>query len=234
MNSDLVSCTDQLGAAETLAPRTSRPRILITGACRGIGLRCAEALAGRGAELLLCDIDVSGLDQVADRLGAGARYRCDVASEASVASLADEVLGRFASLDMVINAAGGGYARTLGMYRVSRALMPALLVGAHKLLINVPPSPRDSDAPAFPYASSRQAFHRLSSALAFEARETPVEVLIACPAKRRLMPVAPDPNAGTWAESCDLRRPSADDLATLAWQVASLLDGQMTARRQAG
>lgn len=234
MNSDLVSFADQLGAAKTPAPRYGRPRILITGACRGIGLRCAEALAGRGAELLLCDIDAASLQEVADRLGASARYLCDVASEASVSRLAAEVSDGFASLDMVINAAGGGYARTLGMYRVSRALMPVLLEGTHKLLVNVPPSPRDSDAPAFPYASSRLAFYRLSSALAFEARGTAIAVLIACPAKRRLTPVAPDPNAGTWAESYDLRRPSEDDMATLAWQVASLFDSQAAAQRHAG
>jgi len=224
--------TDQNGAAHRLALQGKRPLILITGACRGIGLRCAEALAGRGAELLLCDIDATSLEEVADRLGTGEKWLCDVASEESVSSLADRVTERFSSMDMVINAAGGGYARTLGMYRVSRALLPALGRGTNKLLVNVPPSPRDSDEPAFPYASSRLAFHRLSSALAFEARGTPISVYIACPAKHRLMPVAPDPNAGSWTESCDLRQPSDNDLTALAWQVAALLDEHRDMKRQ--
>lgn len=207
---------------------------MITGACRGVGHRCAEALGARGAELLLCDIDGVRLREAADTLGAAAQFVCDVAAEASVANFATDVLDRYASLDMVINAAGGGYARTLGMYRVSRALMPALRRGAHKLLVNVPPSPQDADTPTFPYASSRLAFHRLSSALALEARGTSIAVLIACPAKRRLMQVLPDPNAGTWAEACDLRRPSREDVLTLAWQVASLLDGNAASKRHAG
>ena len=231
---DLVPRIDLIGSAKSLAPIMCRPRILISGACRGIGLRSAEALAERGAELLLCDIDAGRVLELAERLGAAASYPRDVSSETSVSSMADDLLGRFGSLDMLINAAGGGYARTLGMYRVSRALMPALRAGGHKLLVNVPPSAGDADAPAFPYASSRLAFHRLSSALAFEARGTSIAVMIACPAKRRLTTVYPDPNAGSWAESCDLRRPSEDDLATLAWQVASLLDGRPAIQRHAG
>jgi len=59
-------------------------------------------------------------------------------------------------------------------------------------------------------------------------------VMIACPARRRLLPVLPDPNAGSWAESSDLKRPSEEDIATLAWQVAALLDGASVASRRAG
>ena len=221
----------QNGAANTIAVAGKRPLVLITGACRGIGLRCAEALAARGAELILCDIDEARLDQVAERLGVEFSVPCNVASEASVASLTAQLAERSASLDMIINAAGGGYARTLGMYRVSRALTPALHEGEYKLIVNVPPSPRDADTPAFPYASSRLAFHRLSSALAFEARSTPVSIFIACAARRRLTPVVPDPNAGSWAEANDLRDPSDDDLTTLAWQISSLLDEHRTVRR---
>lgn len=210
------------------------PRVLITGACRGFGHHCAEALSQRGAELLLSDIDASRLADLADTLGAAARFPCDVASETSVAAMADDLMGQFPSLDMIVNAAGGGYARTLGMYRVSRALIPALVRGTQKLLVNAPPSPRDAATPAFPYASSRLAFHRLSSALALEARGTGISVLIACPAKRRLIPVFRDPNAGTWADNSDLHRPSEDDMLSLAWQVASLLDRRAVSKRNAG
>lgn len=209
------------------------PRVLITGACRGVGHSCAEALAARGAELVLCDNDMPGLIEAADVLGADCRH-CDVSSDASVASLAADIAKQYASLDMVINAAGGGYERTLGTYRVSRALIPLLQRGALKLLLNVPPPVADAGMAIFPYASSRLAFSRLSAALAFEARGTSITVLIGCPKERRLAQVLPDPNAGTWVETCDLGRPDREDVLTLAWQVASLV-GRHTAReRHAG
>lgn len=208
-------------------------RILITGAGRGFGRTCAEVLASRGVELILCDKNMPALFEVAETLAA-ACFFCDVASEDSVARFAAELSAQYASLDMVINAAGGGYARTLGMYRMSRALMPMLRRSRHKLLLNIPPSPAEAEAAIFPYASSRLAFNRLSSALAFEARGTSVTVLIGCPRTRRLTQVLPDSNAGTWIEACDLARPNQGDVLTLAWQVAALIGRNAVGRLHAG
>lgn len=151
-----------------------------------------------------------------------------------MAAFAAELLGQRDSLDMIINAAGGGYERTLGMYRVSRALMGALQRGGHGLLVNVPPSPQDADAPAFPYASSRLAFQRLSSALAFEARGTDISVLVACPGKRELIHAMADPDAGTWVENHHLFRPSDEDNLAMACEVALLLDDGPAPALQAG
>jgi NAD(P)-dependent dehydrogenase (short-subunit alcohol dehydrogenase family) len=215
-------------------PRREHPIVLITGAGRGVGRACAEALAERGAELILCDNDAEALAEVADAVGAACQISCDVASEASVASFAATMLLKYPAIDMVINAAGGGYQRTLGMYRVSRALRPALEQGAMKLLVNIPPSQRDADAPTFPYASSRLAFQRLSSALALEVRGTGMAVLIACPADRGLTHVFPDPDAGAWSDSCDPRRPDEEDAIALAREVAELALGDAASRRQAG
>jgi len=211
----------------------NRPRVLISGACRGVGQACAEALAEGGAELILCDRDASGLREISDALGA-IGIPCDVASETSVASFAADLSQRFASLDMVINAAGGGYERTLGMYRMSRALLPALQRGTYKLLLNVPPSLEEAKAAIFPYTSSRLGFERLSSALAFETSGMSVAVMIACPGTRRIVRVLPDPDAGGWIDTYDLRRPGREDVLSLAVQVASLVGRSPASRRQAG
>lgn len=218
------------GAGRSLS--SSVPRVLITGVCRGVGNACAEVLAARRVQLILCDNDSSGLLELAETFEA-AFFHCDVASEISVANFAATVLAQYPALDMVINAAGGGYERTLGMYRVSRALLPALRRGAQKLLVNIPPSAAHADAPIFPYVSSRLAFHRLSSALASETRNTHVVVVVGCPTTRQLTWVLPDSNAGTWAETCPHSRPNQQGVQTLAWQIASLLQREAASARQA-
>lgn len=220
------------GGGRQSTRQSGAPRVLITGACGLVGRACAEALAPR-AELILGDRDAAALRGLVASLGAIGCV-CDVTSEAGVASFAAEVLAPFPILDMVVNGAGGGYERTLGMYRVSRAFLPALQRSSYGLLLNVPPSARDADTSIFPYASSRLAFHRLSSALALEACGTSVTVLIACPTKRRVMPVVPDPNAGIWIDTCGLRPPSEKDARTLAWQVASLVGRHAPSSLRAG
>ena len=200
----------------------SRPRVLITGAGTGIGRACAHALADCGAELILCDNDSRALVEISQALGAASRF-CDVSSEASVAIFAADILEQFPSLDMIVNAAGGGYERTLGMYRVSRALMPALKRGEQcNIIINVPPAGSDSEA-IFPYASSSQAFQRLSSALAMETRGSAVNILNACPKGGSISYVLPDANAWSWPVAWTGEPVKPETLESLAIEIASLL-----------
>lgn len=207
------------------------PRVLITGAGTGIGRACAEALGARGAQLILCDNDAPSLRQATEDLEAIGRF-CDVASEASVEVFAADIIKSFHSLDLLINAAGGGYERTLGMYRVSRALMPALRQGPHfKLMLNI--SPEDGPNVAiFPYASSSQAFQRLSSALAAETKGTGISVLIGDPETGRLSQVVPDPDAGPKAAT--YRLAAQRQGGTLISQIADLLGPGQWGQRRVG
>ena len=208
-----------------------RPRVLITGACHGVGLECAELFAARGVELILADIDTDALRGLSDELAATGRY-CDVASEASVTIFSAEVLERFPEIDLVVNAAGGGYERTLGMYRISRALLPALRRGQfHNILLNIPPAAEDSKAAIFPYASSQQAFQRLCAALAAETRGSPVRVLIGHPDNDHLTQVLPDRNAGFVADAFDISRHANDEQGGLANHIAALFDPPEAIRR---
>lgn len=210
----------------------SPPRVLITGAGSGIGRACAEALHARGAELILCDSDAPLLREAAELYEATGRY-CDTASEASVAVFAADIIKTFRSIDLLINAAGGGYERTLGMYRVSRALLPAIRSGPHfKLLINIPPDEEPGVA-IFPYASSEQAFQRLSAALAAETRGTGVSVLIGSPLTDRISQVVPDPDAGPSAATYGLPALGQGN-GPLESQIAELVDPGQWRRRRAG
>lgn len=210
----------------------SPPRVLITGAATGIGRACAEALGARGVELILCDNDAQSLREVTNELGAIGRF-CDVASEASVAVFAADIIDSFHSLDLLINAAGGGYERTLGMYRVSRALFPAIRRGPHcKLMLNIAPE-GDAGIAIFPYASSSQAFQRLSAALAAEVKGTGVRILIGDSETSQLSQVVPDPDSGPQAASYRLpaRRSGGEGLVS---QIADLIGPCQWGQRRAG
>ena len=159
-----------------------QPRVLIAGGAGGVGLTCADALDGSGAELILCDIDGIALTHAADRLQAFARF-CDSMEEHSVAIFSAEVAEKFHGIDVLINAAGRGYVRALAMMRMTRAFMPLLRrASGQRLLINIAPAGGfvASDG-MFPYASSLGAFERLSEALSEQVKGTAIEVVTIAP-----------------------------------------------------
>ena len=160
-------------------------RVLISGAAGGVGLACAYVFASRGAQLILCDSDGTGLTRASDASGGFSRF-CDVISESSVAVFAAEIDAKFDSFDVLINAAGKGYVRTLGMMQMSRALLPVLRRGSgRRLIVNVAPAGGMSRSTMFPYASSREGFEGLSDALADQTRGSLIDVVSISPDVRR-------------------------------------------------
>lgn len=83
---------------------------VITGGGRGIGLEIGRALGQAGARLVLADIDSATRDKAAAQLTAegleAVALPVDVTDTASVASLADSVMGRFGRVDILVNNAG--------------------------------------------------------------------------------------------------------------------------------
>jgi NADP-dependent 3-hydroxy acid dehydrogenase YdfG len=161
-------------------------RVLISGAGSGVGLACARAFAERGAELILTDVDAAALEQATRELGAFART-CDVCCEASVGAFSADVLRMVSSVDVLINAAGRRYVRTLGMMRMTRAFLPAMIAERTETdVINIAAvGGLVPGASQFPYAASQEAFDRLSEALAFEVRGTNVTITSIVPNTRR-------------------------------------------------
>ena len=183
-------------------------RVLISGAADGIGLACAAALAERGAELILCDREGTALTRAADALGGFSRF-CDVISVASVAVFATEIAAKFPNIDVLINAAGRAYVRTLGMMQMSRALLPLLRSGSgNRLIVNI--APGGGFAPAdgiFPYAGSREGFEGLSEALAEQTKGSQISVVSVIPQVRRGAELVSAASPFYRLERIDRRRP---------------------------
>ena len=158
-----------------------RLRVLVSGAAGSVGLACAAAFAARGAQLILCDHDGVGLAAAGDSLHAFSRY-CDVVSESSVAIFAAEIAAKFPSIDVLINAAGRRYIRSLGMVQMSRALLPLLRrAEGNRLIVNVMPSGGFVADGMFPNCGSRESFDRLTEALAEQVRGTAISVASIAP-----------------------------------------------------
>ena len=80
---------------------------LVTGAASGIGAAVAEAFAGKGVRVALCDLDAGKAGAAAERLGGEARaFGCDVADAASVAATVEAVVAAFGRIDVLVNCAG--------------------------------------------------------------------------------------------------------------------------------
>jgi NAD(P)-dependent dehydrogenase (short-subunit alcohol dehydrogenase family) len=90
----------------------TRPAAIVTGAGRGIGLACAEALADAGFDILVADLaetPVGGL--AANIAGRGAKFAyhsCDIADLAGHAALVEAAIDAFGGIDCLVNNAGVG------------------------------------------------------------------------------------------------------------------------------
>jgi len=81
-------------------------RALVTAGASGIGRVIAAQLTGAGARCMVCDVDAAALDEYGSAFGASLAVRADVADEAQVDALFDEVKRQLGGLDILINNAG--------------------------------------------------------------------------------------------------------------------------------
>jgi NAD(P)-dependent dehydrogenase (short-subunit alcohol dehydrogenase family) len=80
-------------------------RVVMTGATNGIGLAAAEELAVRGAKLTIVARDPAKANALANRIGADVVI-ADLASKAAVCRAGEEILAKYASIDVLVNNAG--------------------------------------------------------------------------------------------------------------------------------
>ncbi|MES2000801.1 MAG: SDR family oxidoreductase [Pseudomonadota bacterium] len=144
--------------------RVERPLCaIVAGAAHGVGEKFARALVARGVDLLLVDHDEFALARLRQDIG-GLTMHCDILDERCVRSIFDSAEECFGSLDLLINAAGTGYVRTLSVMRLSREFSRRPRA-PKAFIINLAATPDADDGP-FTYAGSETAFNRLSEGLA--------------------------------------------------------------------
>lgn len=81
----------------------------ITGGAKGIGFAIAKNLVGRGANVMLADINEDALAAASEALGESAdTVLCDVADAAAVKAAADKTIERFGKVHIIVNNAGVG------------------------------------------------------------------------------------------------------------------------------
>lgn len=85
-------------------------RVLITGGAQGIGYEMAKKFAGRGAELVLADINEDALAETTQKLkdqGTVAwGFQVDVTNPASIAALRARIAAEAGPIDVLVNNAG--------------------------------------------------------------------------------------------------------------------------------
>lgn len=180
-------------------------RCLVTGAASGIGRATALAVAAKGGELFLTDIDAEGLESAAAEITqAGGRVAhtgaADVSDHAAVVALAEEIHAEHGSMEVVMNVAGVSTWGTIERLEHSdwTQMIGINLVGPISVLeCFVPPMIRagwgghvvnvSSGAGLFglpwhgAYSASKFGLRGVSEVLRFDLRRHGIGVSLVCP-----------------------------------------------------
>ncbi|MBN9623838.1 MAG: SDR family oxidoreductase [Actinobacteria bacterium] len=163
---------------------------IVTGAAQGIGRAFAERLAADGltvvaVDLVACDETVAAIQNDS---GEAHGIECDVADEAAVASLRDEVGERFAGADILVNNAMGYAAGPIedtsltdwrrvmaigldALFLTSRAFVPGMRERGWGRIVNMTSNTIGltlKDVPILPYVTAKGGVVGFTRALATE------------------------------------------------------------------
>ncbi len=176
---------------------------IVTGGASGIGRALGEALAHRGAEVVLADLQSELAEEVAaairDRGGAARAATVDVADGAAVERLVQDTLEGRGRLDYLFNNAGIGIAGEAELYRLEdwyrvldvnlrgvvhgvHAAYPAMLEQGFGHIVNTASMAGLVPLPgSVSYGATKHAVVGLSTLLRAEAAAKGVRVSVLCP-----------------------------------------------------
>jgi len=116
-----------MGSASSQGSLSGR-RAVVTGAASGIGAAVAERLAAEGAQVVVCDVDTAGADDVAARVG-GEAWAVDLSDTSALHDLRLEA-------DILVNNAGVQHVAPIEEFPPERyALILRLMLEAPFLLV---------------------------------------------------------------------------------------------------
>ncbi len=172
---------------------------VVTGASSGIGAATARALAKAGFAVTVGARRLDRLEAVAEEIG-GTAIALDVTDPASVERFVAAVLARSGSLNLLVNNAGGALGldrlevskdsswetmfatNVLGVVRVTRALLPALVASGAGHIVNVGSTAgRETYPGGSGYTAAKHGLKALTETLRLELLGRPVRVTEVAP-----------------------------------------------------
>ncbi len=177
---------------------------VITGGASGIGRACALAMARRGADVVVADINLERMEAASGEVEALGRraigVRCDVSRDGELERLAERAIGALGRVDLLMNNAGvvlGGPVEQipmadwewivginlLGPVRGVRAFLPHMLERGSGHIVNtasfaglVAHNPL-----TIPYDTTKHGVVGFSAGLALYCRPRGIDVSVLCP-----------------------------------------------------
>ena len=203
---------------------------IVTGGASGIGAAIVRALAARGSEVVIADIDETAAKALAEEVNAGSSVAAstavvDVTDAEAVAHLVNEVAADHGSLDLIFNNAGIAVAGLVdqltldhwervidvnlkGVVHGVHAAYPVMLRQGHGHIVNTASLAGLVPGPGLaPYVAVKHAVVGLSLSLRAEAAIRGVKVTAVCPGfvdtplLGRVNPGLPQTETGTNAET---------------------------------
>lgn len=180
-----------------------RPVAVVTGAGSGLGRAIALELAGRGARVVVSDVDLEGAEQTAALVEqAGGRawvVGCDVRQLDQVEALAVRSRELAGEVDLVVNNAGVAAGGTIGEIPIEdwqwvmdvnlwgvihgcRAFVPAMRARKRGWVLNVASAAGFANLPKFaPYNVSKAGVIALTETLRAEGADRGIAATVLCP-----------------------------------------------------